>query len=515
MRLVSLGVLALLLCGAPLAAQRRAPPAAPTAEQIRAAEQAFGSVDEERIDLDPAYAGTIADHLLVLQARPGLDAETRYRQQSALAVVLSAAGRHDAADTAVDALIALRPGDARSYRLALMVSARTQHVARFAGIIGRAADGLTDPEQRAALHAWLPSEYVWSMLHALREDRDGHANLAAQFLRLGWPGEAEPASRADDLRMIVLERQVARGESSGAAELAAQVRGLGPVLQLVTGLRFDPFIGDGDRLGRVRAAIDAEDRATAAALAAAPEDTARLVERAVFLRSVGRDRDVLALLMPLMADPALVVARGDRGLWLVNEAAYSLIATGEVREGIELMRPLSTMDLAARPELVNTSINFVNMLYETGQAEEALRAAEALSGALAADSGTTDYGRMIIWDTAACAAVDLGRRPASDAWLQRMTPKANENPQAMIDALLCRGETDAAERVLTDALASERWRDQAVLWLQDWTPAAETPLRHRMRERFAALRARPAVEAAFARVGRRLRLPLPARTYGY
>src|SRR5215217_4844297 len=484
MRLVSLGVLALLLCGAPLAAQQRAA-AAPTAEQIRAAERALGTVDEDRVDRDPAYAGTIADHLLVLQARPGLDEETRLRQQSGLAVVLSAAGRHDAADAAADALIAMQPGEARSYRLALSIAGRAEHFSRFATIIGRAADGLTDPEQRAAFHTALRSEYVYSMLFAVREDQDARARLAAQFLRLGWPGESEPATHADELRMIVLERQVARGESSGAAELAAQVRGLGSVLRLVTGLRFDPFTGEGDRLARVRAAIDAEDRATAAALAAAPEDTARLVERASFLRSVGRERDVLTLLMPLMADPALVVARGERGLWLVNEAAYSLVATGEVREGIELMRPLSTMDLAARPELVNTSINFVSMLYETGHAEEVLPAAEALSAALSAD---------------------LGRRPASDAWLQRMIPKTEEHPGAVIDALLCRGESAAAERVLIDALASERWRDQAVLWMQDFAPAAETPVTRRMHERFAALRARPAVEAAFARAGRRLRL---------
>lgn len=513
MRLVSTAVLALLICGSPLAAQQA--PAAPTAEQIRAAERALGTVDEERVDRDPAYAGTIADHLLVLQARPGLDAETRLRQQTALAVILSAAGRHDAADAAADALIRMQPGEAFSYRLALSIAGRAEHFSRFATIIGAAADGVTDPEQRAALHAALPAEYVYSMLSALRDDPDARARLAAQFLRLGWPGESEAATRGDDLRMLVLERQVARGETAGAAELAAQVRGLGSVLALVTGLRFDPFTGEGDRLARVRAAIDADDRATATALAAAPEDTAPLVERAAFLRSVGRDRDVLALLMPLMADPALVVARGDRGLWLVNEAAYSLIATGEVREGIELMRPLTTMDLAERPELVNTSINFVSMLRETGQTEEALRAAEALATTLASDRGTTDYGRMIIWETAACAAAELGRRPASDAWLQRMTPKANENPQALIEASLCRGEADAAERVLIDALASERWRDQAVLWMQDWAPAAQTPLRQRMRERFAVLRARPAVEAAFARVGRRLRMPLPARTYGY
>lgn len=488
-------------------------PGAPSAEAVQAAQEALAAIDPDRVDRDPAYAAAIAGHLLVLERTPGVGEDSR-RQLAALRVsALAAAGRHDEAEAAGDALIRARPGDAAGYAAALAAAVEAARDLRYATLMERAAQAVSDPAERAALLAPLEREHVDWHLHRLHDDRDTRFRLADALLRLGWPGPEDPPSHADWLRMIVLERHLERGDVRTAQRFAAEVRGVGSVLGLVTERRFDPLIGEADRVARVRSAIEEQDRATAAALAAAPGDVDALVERATFLRSIGRDRAVLDLLLPLMADPALIVGRGSRGLWLVNEAAYSLIATGAEGEAIELMRPLAAMDVSRQPDLINTSINFVHMLFMAGRHEDALSEAERL--APVAESVASDYGKMIVWGNAACSAAELGRRPESDRWVARMEPKADENPAAMIQARLCRGETEAAERVLVAALESARWREQVAPWTHDWEPGPETASSRRLAGRFAELRARPAVEAAFARVARRLRLPLPSTFYGF
>ena len=504
-----LGAIALALA-APLAAQSTPPP---SAEALRAAEQALATVDEDRLARDRDYAGAIADHLLVLQRRPGIGEELRYRLAAMHVASLAAAERHDQAEAAADALIGLGPRAALSYNVALAAAVEAGRDARFAALLDRAAQGLSEPAARAELIAPLRIEHVGWHLNRLRDDEDSQVLLADALLRLGWPGAGDPPTHADSLRMIVLERRLESGDARAAQRLANEVRGIGDVLRLVTERKFDPLIGEADRVARVRAAIDEQDRATAAALAAAPEDVDALVERATLLRMLGRDRAVLDLLLPLMADPRLVVARGTRGLWLVNEAAYALISTGADGEAIELMRPVAAMDVRRQGELVNTSINFTHMLFKAGRHEDALREAERLE--VAAADVASDYGKMIVRGTAVCAAAELGRRADGDRWLARMAPKADENPAAMIQARLCRGEADEAERLLLAALESERWREHAILWTHDWEPRPETTASRRLAERFAALRARPAVEAAFARIGHRLRLPLPSTFYGF
>jgi hypothetical protein len=519
------GAIAALFLAAPAAAQQQAPvpapaPARPGAaetseERLRAAAQAVSEIDLDRLGSDRAYAATLADHLLLLRAQSGLDAETRYEIEGLLVYALASAARHDAAEAAADALIRMQPESLRSYTAALMAAGRAERHPRLVSVIEQAAQAFADPSERATLFELATPERVGYMLHEINRagDAASRTRLAEALLRAGYPGPGGSALMADPLRMILIERHVEGGDVAAARRLLPDVRGLSSILTLASDRRFDPLIGEADRTASVRAAIESEDRDSASRLAEAPEDIDRLVDRAAFLRSVGRDRAVLDLLLPLMADPTIVVARGDKGLWLVNEAAHSLISTGAADEGIELMRPLATMSLRERPDLINTSINFISVLYRTGRSEEALREAERL--AVAGAGFANDYGEMIIWAGGACAAASLGRRAESDNWLRRMEPKIDENPPAMLMALLCRGEMDRAERVLVSALESDTWREHAILWFHDYDPRPRPAVSQRQHERFMELRARPAAQAAFQRIGHRLRLPMADTVYGY
>lgn len=502
-----MGAIALALA-APLAAQAPAPPAA---ERVGAAEEAVETLDVDRLLSDADYAGAIADHLLVLEATPGQSEARRLWLSRALVYALASAGRHDRAEAGADALLAARPADPASYEIALFAAQRARRWPRAAELVERTLTRLP-AEARPAL---LSRERVGWLMRDVRTggDRESLARIAEALLVAGWPGGSEPPSAPDWLREILIERALARGDTAAARRLAADVQGLGTVLRLATDRRYDAVHEGADRLAAVRAAIEREDGSTAARLAASPEDTERLVDRAGFLRSIGRDREVLDLLLPLMGEVRIVATRHRRALWLVNEAAYALIATGAAGEAAELMRPLFTMSVDANPELVNTSINFVGILWQAGQSEEALQRAEAF---MARDARhASDYGRMWIIANAVCAATDLRRTAEAEAWLRRTDGIADSNRSAMLQALLCRGDLDAAERVLLGALEDETNRGSAILWLQDYEPLEHADAAERLREAFRTLRARPAVEAAFARHGHRLRLPLPPVLYGW
>jgi len=503
-----LAALSLILPSA-LGAQQPAPSQS-GAERIREAERALASVDEPRVLRDAEYAGAMADHLLVLQAGPGLSESRRSWLERVIVYALAAAGRHDRAQAAADALLRSQAGDQRSYELALFAARRAARWERTAELVQRA---LRLPTEMGA--ALLSPPTVGSLLRDMRAAGAlaARARTAEALVAAGWPGDSEPPSASDWLRQILIDRELERGDVAAARRLASEVQGLWTVLELVTDRRYDPVVADSDRLAAVRAAIERQDRFTAERLAAAPDDTERLVDRAGFLRSIGRDREVLDLLLPLMGEVRLVAGRHRRGLWLVNEAAYSLIATGAAGEAAELMRPLFDLNIDANPELVNTSINFVSILWQAGQSEEALRRADAFMAGGARHA--SDYGKMWIIANAVCAATDLRRTADAEAWLARTSGIASSNHSAMLQALLCRNDLAGAERVLLAALEDDTHRNSAILWLQDYDRQPQAGRAERVRESFRRLGSRAAVEAALARVGHRLRLPLPPSRYGW
>ncbi|HEX8364211.1 MAG TPA: hypothetical protein VF603_02890 [Allosphingosinicella sp.] len=510
--------LASLGCAA-VAAQPVPPPivsiTTPASERVRAAEDVLDALDTRRMTSDPAYAAIVADSLQVLLATPGDDTEARWARQRFLPFALASAGRHDEAEAAADMVVRMRPSEAESYAPGFFAARRAERYARLAALVERAAQAVDRPAERASLIADLTTDRVgWDLRELDTSGGDAaSAQYAGSLLRIGWPGPDGSPFDADPLRLIVIDRHLERGDVAAAGTVASDVRGLEVVLRLVTARRYDAVHPQVDRIARVRAAIAEEDRVSAARLAAAPEDVERLVDRVVFLRAVGRDRDVLALLMPMMAEVRLVVDRHEQGLWLINEAAYSLIATGEIREGLELIRPLAEMDLDANRRLVSPIINYVSLLAGLGRSEDALREAERIGDTPHA----SDYGKMWVWSAAACSATQLGRRAEAARWIARMETKAESNRAAMLQMQLCRGDLAAAERVLLAALADEDDRDQAILWLQDYEslPVELPATSQLLHERFDRLRARPAVQAAFQALGHSLRLPFPGTRYGF
>jgi tetratricopeptide (TPR) repeat protein len=281
------------------------------------------------------------------------------------------------------------------------------------------------------------------------------------------------------------------------------------VLPLIVRTRYDRVIAPGqDRLAMFRQALDARDRDTAAALAAAPVNQRRVLDRAQYLRVMGRDADALALLQPFTRDVRATVAAGEEGMWLVNEAAYALVALGRVDEGLRLMSRLSELPIATNGALIATSINRGLMLSETGHYREALDHATRLERDQ--DHTANGYGKMWIASTIVCALAGLNRTAEAAPYLARMRAQTDDNPNAMIRADLCAGDGDAAAAVLVHWLESDD-PEPALLTVQDYSLSKGAGQTGPIYRDLLALRDRPAVRAALDRVGRALVLPV-ART---
>jgi hypothetical protein len=121
---------------------------------------------------------------------------------------------------------------------------------------------------------------------------------------------------------------------------------------------------------------------------------------------------------------------------------------------------------------------------------------------------------MWMWSTIACARAFEGDVPGATPWLERLAAGSKDNPAAHMRALLCVNDLDAAERLLLTRLEGDE-AASTLRVLQDYQLGSHaSALRRLLEERLETLRKRPAVQAAIARSGRILTLPLSKIYWG-
>jgi tetratricopeptide (TPR) repeat protein len=259
----------------------------------------------------------------------------------------------------------------------------------------------------------------------------------------------------------------------------------------------------------MRIALAERDRATAEALAAAPRDVRRVLDRVQYLRGLGRDADALALVAPFARDVRATVAAGREGMWVINEGGYALVDLGRGDEAVAMMRRLLALPVAQNIDLIGPFINHAEILNAAGRYAEALDHARRLQQGDARFAN--DFGKMWISSSIVCALAGLNRSAEAAAELARMRPQSEVNPAALTRAYLCAGDDDAAAALLVHRLQSDD-PESAILALQTYSLGQDVGPEAALATRLTALRERPAVRDALARVGHVLTLPL-ARTY--
>lgn len=505
MKAVILPIAIALLAASALPSAACAQPSA----QLEESRAAVAAIDSARLFRDRAYAGQILVHLDRLAAAED-DLDRGLWLDNLRALTLAVLERNEEAGIAIDRILAARPNNPRFYGGAWYASRTIDDHRRSAALIEQASRNVPGIGW-ARLREILGRESVWGVIQGLEQadDDDIKARTAEALLRIGWPAPDETGA-ADGLRAILVNHRVAQGDRAGAIDAASGLTTPFAILQLVVQRKYDGVFADGpDPLSRVNAALALRDVRTAEAVAASPTNVARLLDRAQFLRTIGRDAEALALLEPSTRDLRATVAADDRGMWLVNEAVYAMLSLGRQREAAALMGRLVQLPVSEHPELTNATINYAEVLWEVGRFEDSLAHARLLERD--ADTNASEYGKMWIRAGIVCALASLDRAAEVAPTLTLMRANSERNQSALMRAYLCLDDMAAAEALMIARLESDD-PASALLALQDYQltsrPAGADPLQERLR----ALAARPAVRAALERIGRVLQLPI-ARTY--
>ena len=497
--------------GAPAQAEPEAePPASEESANEPAAVRAVRALDMRRIETDRAYAEEMILHLQSLAQLAAIDERARLELDALRMYALVTAQRPREARALLDDLLARRPDQASAYALPWFAALRLDDHERAVVVVETASRTLRSSEW-AAMRGLLDKQLVWMVMREFGGEagRPNRARFAEALFRIGWPGLDDPES-SDSLRITMLDERLARSDAAGAADLAAGIVTPRNVLSLILMRRYDSVIGSQDRVALLQRTIAAHDRRTAEALESAPADLWKVLERAQFLRGQAREREAYDLLEPFTRDVPATVASGEAGMWVINEAAYALLALGRNDEAVAMTGALAALPIEGNSALIGPSINHSVVLWSAGRNEEAFAHAVRLDRDLAQHANA--FGRMWMLASAVCALESLGRTSETEPWMRRLRDGRDDNPAALTRAYLCLNDLDAAEALLVRRLGGDD-PETLVQALQDHQLGGELPeSRSPVFQRLIALRDRPAVRAALDRVGHLLTLPL-SRTY--
>ena len=504
--------LAALALAAPLAAapQTRPPAAAPSADTVEASRAAVAGADLSRLLTDRDYATGILAHIDRLTAVSEGNVEFSLALDNMRLFALVSLDRPDDMRATIDRTLMRRPTRAAFYGGPWMASLSIADVDRALAVVETASRNVPGVGW-ADLREFLGRESVGPLLQHFHVEHQEpkRVRLAAALYRIGWPG-GDDKETADYLRTILMDDRLREHDAAAAAGFAAGITTPTHILPMLVQTRYDPVLAPGrDRLEMLQASLAERGRDTAEALAGAPQDQRRVLDRAQYLRSLGRNEEALTLLRPFTRDVAATVAAGEFGMWLINETAYALLALGRNDEAVAVMRRLVALPIADNQGLIGPSINHAEILAQAGRYGEALDHARALER----DSAqyANDYGKAWISAAIVCSLAGLERGAEAAPQLERLRGQSEVNPAAVTRAYLCVGDSDAAAALMVHRLESDE-PDSAILALQDYTLSRGSAQQGPLYDRLLALRERPAVHDALGRVGRVMTLPL-ARTY--
>lgn len=485
------------------------PTAAPSNDSVSRALDFLGSLDENRM-FEKAYANRVLQEADIVRASDRYEGDIRTATEMARLVALWATDRNKEAFAAADALLARGVPVPEIYTLAFEFAGRSDPQ-KAVDYLESASENLATPEQRATFKDSLDDETVSAVGQTLTiaKDKVARARLAEGLLKFGWPGDHQFA-RQDGLRMTALKGRLAKGDVAGARALARQIADPSTGLELLVAKAYDPVTDAGDRVARLTALIEAEDQRSAKALRAKPGDLKLILARGQFLRSVGREREALALLLPSNSDMAAIEKGGNDAFWVVNETAYALSALGRTDDAIGLMRRLLALGLDKHPDLISMAINSAGIMSRAGRYRQAATYAEDLFRNHA--DKASKYGQMWMWEVAACGHAMGDNITAAKPWVARLRADPDANRAALMGGLLCANDLDGAAAQLVERLDGDDVSDMLVA-VQNYTiPLTGSASALLLDQRLRDVVARPAVAAAIASKGRILKLPL-SRTY--
>lgn len=348
----------------------------------------------------------------------------------------------------------------------------------------------------------LDSDFLY---YFLRNEPEGQKtrndDRRVALARLGYGGTL----KGDDLTAGAMRILLERGDVGGAAELLPYVDEPQLIQNMLIQKRYSPLWprleqAAGPGLDKVRASsVTAAQRA----YAEDPEDNELLQILANSLRYVGRHDEAISLRSKLPADAPAMASADEQLGWAVNNIALAMHDAGRADEADQLFAMLNEapMEEGQGRWRVSMIINRLGLLVTGGRFDRALPLVE-LTETSARDDGNS-YARQLVRRYKYCTLSSLGRSDEAAKLLPDLLNHAKDAYHATVDALLCAGQLDEAERVALEALKAENSRDFEERFARALQPRSlghgqPAPWDSRWRE----LRLRPAIAREYDRIAR-------------
>lgn len=329
----------------------------------------------------------------------------------------------------------------------------------------------------------------------------------------GWSPQS-PFHNPSGLWVTLAQHLIVRENLDKAGRVLSRPLAAPDVAMVRTDRTFDPVVQP--RLGEFDV-LAAGERKLARLREAAAENPRALKgvnAIATALLELGRYGEALELLDDAIARSTQLTGKAapfddlDDLNWTYNHRAQALEGLGRHDESVEALRRG-----ARRPEHgqlnVSQAINLAQHLTLLGRPQEAL---DAVADVTRRD--VSGYGWLASQLARVCAYAQLGETGKARAALDDIMANREDSMAIAQEALFCAGDDARAAELLVSRLDDPLQRSEALEYLQDYQPDPfQTEVERGLEARLLAVRARPEVQAAIARVGRIERHPLPSRRF--
>jgi len=472
-----------------------------------AAQDSSGAQQKAEVDPGDRLIGEFYEHLYAGRYREALDVAKRFkpdkdnRPGQAVAYVMRS--------TALYALKRDREANGlmkRAYQL-VPQEASPARILFFGAVVVQRFDIAADSLDR--LLAGFPAEVrdidKEMMNYFLRNQPEGqdkrNEDRRIAIARIGYGGDA-----GDYYASAAVDILLKRGDLAGAALLLSNIDEPTLIENMLIQKRYSalwPRVADiaGPHLSKVReSSVSTAERD----YLAGPENHEALQIYANALRHAGRLDDAIALRERLPRTVAdMSNADEDMG-WAVNNVAIALHEAGQGEEADRLFARLNDATIAEGGWRVSMIINRLEMLVNDGKFERAVPLLDAAQ--VSAGSDGSPYAQQLVRRLRFCTMSGLGRKADAAKARPELLAHAGDAYHATVDALLCAGELDEAERVALTALKDpdeqkrSSFEEDLVRTLQPIPLTSDDP--SKWQGRWAELRRRPAIAREYERLGR-------------
>ena len=344
--------------------------------------------------------------------------------------------------------------------------------------------------------------YALSVAPTEEENRQGRIDLLSALYDARWPqGHFSDGSYLwSDLAAMVY----GAGDENRAADIATSVAIPRAIVGMCIGRDYDAILRKAPDVWDLAKRMEAYLAEVRERAAAQPDKLQAQHHLLDVLVQAGDDAEALKL-----ADDDLAKAKGPHSPytdgadwieWVHNARSHALRDLGRSDEAVAAMRAGMAL-----PEDggVNISqvVNLADLLNALGRPKEAL---EVISHA----GPGSAFGQMEILAVRGEAWAQLGDKERLSKAIAEARGRLKDAPSALEDILIAANDLDGAAALFVQRLGDKAMRWEALMDLQGWRDIGpSSPVKAELDRRFAAVRARPEVQAAVQPIGRILTIP--------